>query len=196
VSTAIVNYDYEGRTFTDEECVGVLLTAIGGAIETTVSAIGFAVYLLGQFPEERRKLIDHPELVLSAVEEVLRMNSPVNASARTLKKPFEVEGVTLPAGDRVLLLVDSANYDDTVFEDPQQFRIDRPNNPHLTFGHGIHKCEGQHLARLELRVVIEELVRRLPEYEVVGTPVVEFGQVVMPTNIHITFPPGQREPLT
>ena len=190
VSSAIVSYEYDGKTFTNDECLGVLLTAIGGAIETTVSAIGFAVYLLWQYPEQRRKLIECPELAVSAVEEVLRMESPVNASARTLTKSCEVEGVTLPAGDRVLLLVDSANYDSAVFEDPQQFKVNRPNNPHLTFGHGIHKCEGQHLARLELRVVIEELVRRIPKYEVVGTPVIEKGQVYMPTDLHISFPPG------
>ena len=193
VSTAIVNYDYEGRTFTNDEATGLLATAIGGALSTTVAGIGHAFNLLGQYPDQRRLVVEHPELAAGAVEEVLRVESPVNAVARTLTQQCEVEGVTFEPGDRVLLLVDSANYDGTAFEDPEQFRVDRANNAHLTFGHGIHKCEGQHLVRLELRVVIDEFLRRIPEYEIVGTPVISSqGDVYGPTDLHIVFPPGER----
>lgn len=196
VSSAIVTYDYEGKTFTNDECLGLLMTAIGGALATTVAAIGFAVHLLWRYPDQRRRLIEHPELVGSAVEEVLRLEAPGNALARTLTRHCEVDGVTLEPGDRVLLLVDSANYDNTAFEDAEQFKVDRPKNAHLTFGHGIHKCEGQHLARLELRVVIEELLRRIPEYEIVGTATIAHqGSVYTPTELHIAFPPGDRVPL-
>jgi cytochrome P450 len=197
VSSTIVTYDVDGRTFDNDECLGVLRTSIGGALATTVSAIGYAVYLLWKNPDQRRRLVENPELSVSAVEEILRMESPVYATGRTLTQSTEVEGVTLDPDERVLLLYDSANYDDAVFEDPEEFRIDRPHNFHLTFGHGIHKCTGRHLARLEIRVVIEELVRRIPEYEVVGTPTFAArGGVHTPTDLHIAFPPGLRVPVS
>jgi cytochrome P450 len=197
VSSALVTYEHEGRTFDNDECLGLLTTSIAGALSTTVGAIGHAVHLLWLHPSERRKIVQRPELAVHAVEEVLRMDSPAHALARTLHRPCEIDGVTIQSGERVLLLVDSANHDEGAFEAPDEFRVDRPNNTHLTFGHGIHKCEGQHLARLELRVVIEELVRRIPEYEVVGTPVISSrGGVLAPTDLHIAFPPGTPEPLS
>jgi cytochrome P450 len=197
VSSAIVTYDYEGKRFDESECLGVLTTAVAGALATTVGAIGHAVHLLWRYPDQRRRLVERPELVVSAVEEVLRMESPTHTLARTLTESCQVEGVTLAPGERVLLLVDSANYDDGAFEDPEQFQADRPNNSHLAFGYGIHKCEGQHLARLELKVVIEELTRRIPEYEVVGAPTIcAQGGVLTPTSLRITFQPGKRVPVS
>jgi cytochrome P450 len=191
VSSAIVTYDYEGRTFSNDECLGLLLTATAGALATTVAAIGCAVRLLWEFPDQRRRLIEHPELSARAVEEVLRMDAPAHALLRTVTESCEVGGVTLESGDRVLLLYDSGNYDGGAFEDPEQFKVDRPNNAHLSFGHGIHKCEGQHLARLEIQVVIEEFLRRIPDYEVVSTPTLTTaGGVLGLANLHITFPPA------
>ena len=157
VSSAIVTYDYEGKTFTNDECLGILNQAYGGALATTVGAIGHAIHLLWQYPEQRSRLIEAPEFVPNAVEEVLRMHAPTPAAARTLTEPCEVAyGNTLEQGERVLLLLDSANHDSATFDDPEQFKVDRSNNHHLSFGYGIHKCEGQHLARLELRVLLEE----------------------------------------
>ena len=193
VSSAIVTYNVDGRTFDNAECLGMLRSAIGGALATTVSAIAYAVYLLWKHPDQRRRLVENPELAAGAVEEVLRMESPVYSVARTVLENTEVEGTELAKGERVLLLYDSANYDDDVYECPEEFRIDRENNFHLAFGQGIHKCVGQHLARWEIRVVIEELVRRIPDYEVVGTPAFTArGGVHTPTDLEIAFPPGQR----
>jgi cytochrome P450 len=192
VSSAIVTYDHEGKTFTNDECLGILNTAIGGALATTAGAIGHAIHLLWKYPEQRRRLVENPDLAASAVEEVLRMESPAHAGGRTVKESNEVEGVTLQPGDRVLLLFDSANYDESVFDEPDVLKVDRPNNPHVSFGHGIHKCEGQHLARLELRIVLEEFVRRIPVYEVTGTPIISGGAVLTPVDLHISFPPGAR----
>jgi cytochrome P450 len=193
VSSAIVTYDYEGRTFTNEESLGVLSTSTSGALSTTVGAIAHAVHLLWQFPEQRKMVVDNPELTVQAVEEILRMESPAHCPARTVTEKCKIEGVTLEPGDRVMMLYDSANYDTAVFEDPEVFRLDRSNNPHLAFGQGIHKCEGQHLARLELRVFIEEFLRRIPDYEVVSTPTTAtIGGLCLINNLHISFPPGKQ----
>jgi cytochrome P450 len=193
VSSAIVGYEGDGRRFTNEECLGLLFTSIGGALDTTVSAIGHAVNLLWRNPDQRNRLIQNSELSLSATEEILRMAAPAIGLARTVIQKCEIGDAVLAPGDRVLLLLDSANYDEDVFKEPEAFIVDRPNNPHVSLGWGIHKCAGQHLVRLELRVVVEELVRRVPDYEIVSTPTfTTTGQTHMPKNIHITFEPGPR----
>ncbi|GAA1872009.1 cytochrome P450 [Pseudonocardia ailaonensis] len=196
VSSAIVTYDVDGRTFSDQECLGLLRSSIGGALATTVAAIGYAVYLLWKYPEQRRLLVEDPDLSSSAVEEILRMESPVYAVGRTVLQETEVDGLVIEPNERALLVYDSANYDPDAFDEPEEFRIDRPNNTHLAFGMGIHRCLGQHLARLEIRVVIEELVRRIPEYRVVGEPKFSaVAGVLTPVDLHIEFEPGERVPL-
>src|SRR4029079_11107561 len=143
----------------------VLLMVAGN--ETTRNAIAGGLLAFSQFPAQRDLLVRRPALVTSAVEEILRWTTRVLNLTRTVTAPVTVAGFELVAGDRVMLLYQSANRDDTVFEAPNEFRIDREPNPHLTFGFGPHYCMGATLARMEIEVVYSELFRRLPDIAVI-----------------------------
>jgi cytochrome P450 len=170
IVSAIVSHEAEGRAFSEDECIGLLWSTAGASIDTTVYAIGHALYGLAQFPEVRQQLIEDASLIPAAVEESLRLNAPAFALARTVAAPVTVAGVDLKPQDRVLLMYGWANRDQATFPDPDQFRLDRAVNPHCSFGKGIHTCVGMHLARLEVRIVLEEILRRLPDYQLVGDP--------------------------
>jgi cholest-4-en-3-one 26-monooxygenase len=149
----------------------VLLMVAGN--ETTRNAIAGGLRAFTLFPSQRRILRERPDLIDSAVEEIVRWTSPVLNFVRTVTAPVTLAGEHLQPGDRVLLLYQSANRDEAVFEQPDEFRIDRSPNPHLAFGIGAHYCLGANLARMEIRVVFEELFRRLPDIAVtdpVATP--------------------------
>jgi cytochrome P450 family 142 subfamily A polypeptide 1 len=139
----------------------VLLMVAGN--ETTRNAIAGGLRAFTLFPEQRALLREDPELIDSAVEEIVRWTSPVLNFVRTVTAPVTLAGTDLRPGDRVLLLYQSANRDETVFERPDEFRIDRSPNPHLAFGIGPHYCLGANLARMEIKVVFQELFRRLPD---------------------------------
>jgi len=143
----------------------VLLMVAGN--ETTRNAIAGGLRAFTQFPSERDKLVANPELIDSAVEEIVRFTTPVLNFTRTCVSPVTIAGVDLVPGDRVLLLYQCANRDVSVFGDPDVFRIDRDPNPHLAFGFGPHYCMGANLARMEIKVVFEELFRRLPDIAVI-----------------------------
>jgi cytochrome P450 len=166
--SAIVTHENEaGKRFSDEECMGLLLTAIAGALETTVSSLASMLLLVDAYPDVRAELLADPSLTGRAVEEALRMESPVHGPARTVRRDIEIDGRQFREGDRVLLLFGSGNYDDEKFTEPQEFSLRRDHNPHLTFGHGIHRCVGAPLAQLEMRVALEEVLRRMPDFRVV-----------------------------
>jgi cytochrome P450 family 142 subfamily A polypeptide 1 len=114
-------------------------------------------------PDERRKLARDPRLVPLAVEEMLRWVSPIKNMNRTAVRDVEVAGQTIRAGDKVLLLYPSANRDERAFVRADEFHVDREPNDHVAFGHGVHFCLGASLARLELRVMFETLLARLPD---------------------------------
>ncbi|MGV9797358.1 cytochrome P450 [Mycobacterium sp. NPDC003449] len=194
ISAIVTHVTDSGEHFTDEECAGMLITSIVGAMETTVSAIASSVLLLDRFPSARKQLIDDPSLVGQAVEEVLRMESPVHGPARTVRADTVVDGVELREGDRVLLLFGSGNYDDRKFDEPEQFLLHRKHNPHLAFGHGIHRCVGAPLAILEIRVALEEIVQRIPDFRVIGHdgPTVHAGGTWGLSGLTIEFTPGVR----
>jgi cytochrome P450 family 142 subfamily A polypeptide 1 len=142
----------------------VLLMVAGN--ETTRNAIAGGMRAFTQFPTERDRLLAAPDLIDAAVEEILRFTTPVLNFTRTCVTPVTLAGVDLKVGDRVLLLYQSANRDAAVFDDPDMFRIDRDPNPHLAFGFGPHYCMGANLARMEIKVVFQELFRRLPDIAV------------------------------
>lgn len=143
----------------------VLLMVAGN--ETTRNAIAGGLRAFSQFPSERDKLVADPTMIDLAVEEILRWTSPVLNFTRTVTSTINLGGTELHQGDRVLLLYQAANRDPRVFEDPETFRIDRDPNPHVAFGFGPHFCMGANLARMEIKVVFEELFRRLPDIAVV-----------------------------
>lgn len=192
ISAIVTHQNAGGSPYSDEECVGLLFTAIGGALETTVSALGSTLLLLDRFPEARAELLADPGLAARAVEEVLRLESPVHSPSRTVAHDVELDGVQYRQGDRVLLLFGSGNYDDEKFADPERFDLHRPTNQHLTFGHGVHRCVGAPLAQLEMRVALEEVLRRIPDFRVTAYegPSVHAGGTWGLSRLDIEFTPG------
>jgi cytochrome P450 len=193
--SAILNNEVNGRRYTEDECLGLMWSAAGGAIDTTKHAIGHAVRELAVNPEVRRKLIADPSLIPAAVEENLRLNAPAFMTARYVARPVAIGGVEMKPGERVLLVYGWANRDESAVSCPHQMQLDRPGNRHFTFGHGIHMCVGMHLARLELKIAIEELLARIPDYELVdpaAAPILHGGMMwgydALP--IRLTTPPA------
>jgi len=162
----------------NDELIMLLVILMVAGNETTRNGISGGMQLLIENPGERQKLIDDPSRIRVAVEEMVRMVSPVQSFGRTLTRDTELRGRAMKKGQQVLLLYPSANHDADVFEDPDRFRIDR-NPHHLGFGLGNHFCLGANLARMEMRVAFEELLRRLPDMEYAdGGPVIQPSALV------------------
>lgn len=161
----ILKHEVDGRKYTEDEILGLMWSAAGGAIDTTKHAIGHAVREIGVRPHVRQALIADPSKIPAIVDESLRLNALAFMDARYVAKDATVRGDHLKEGERILLVYGWANRDESIFPDPNDLVLDRKSNRHLTFGQGIHQCLGNHLARLELKVAIEELLRRLPTYE-------------------------------
>ncbi len=155
-----------GQELSDAEIVGFCSLLHDASQNTTMNMIANAIIELSRHPDERRKLVRQPARWPGALEEILRFVSPVQGLARTTTRDVEVAGVTIPAGDQVLLLYGSANHDETVFDRPDELDLDRDVGRHWTFGHGIHFCLGNAVARLETRIALEELLARIPDYAV------------------------------
>lgn len=191
---AVLDITFEGRPFTDDECLGMLFTTTIGAIETTVNGIAHAMRLLCLHPDVRARLVADPTLSMRAVQEVLRLEAPAQMLARTVTRDVDFAGKQMKAGDRVLLLWGSGNHDPERFENPELFDLDRPRNAHLAFGEGIHKCAGMHLARLEIRIAIEEVLSRLPDFQPVEDvePVAIGGVARSLERLPVSFTPGPR----
>jgi len=151
----------EGRIL--EETILVL----DGGAETTRTVIGSIVHELAIRPDVQRQLRQNPELLTAGVEEFIRWVSPILNMRRTVTADHELRGQQLRAGDEVLLLYAAADRDERVFDRPEEFNVARQPNPHLAFGFGTHVCLGASLARLELRVMFEQLLSRLPEWRLV-----------------------------
>ena len=139
----------------------VLLIVAGN--ETTRNAISHAMLALIEHPDQRQLLIDDPSRIPTAVEELIRYVTPILNMRRTATRDVELHGQLIREGDEVLLMYSSGNRDEAVFDDPQRFDVTRSPNNHIAFGFGTHFCLGASLARLELRVFFEELLRRLPD---------------------------------
>ena len=161
----------EGTLATDEEkleddelLMFMTLLLVAGN-ETTRNAIAGGMIALIENPAERAKLVADRSFVPNAVEEVLRWTSPVICFYRTATRDTELRGERIREGERVVMIYPSANRDEDVFPDANRFRVDRRPNPHVAFGIGNHFCLGANLARLELRIMLDELVRRLPDIE-------------------------------
>jgi cytochrome P450 len=166
--SALLDAEVDGEHLAPEEVLGFTLVLLAAGFETTKNLLGNAVWLLDRHPDVRARLVADPSLIPAAVEEVLRFESPVIGLARTTTRDVEVRGVWIPEGARIQMNYASANRDDRAFVDADRFDIDRTDQRHLAFGHGIHFCLGAALARLEGRVALEELLARHPSHRVVG----------------------------
>jgi cytochrome P450 family 142 subfamily A polypeptide 1 len=168
--------DEQHLELANDELIMLLVILLVAGNETTRNGLSGGMQLLIENPDERRKLIDHPAWIPSAVEEMVRLVSPVHSFARTVVADTELRGRGLRAGERVLLLYPSANRDSDVYADPDAFCVDRDPS-HLGFGLGPHFCLGANLARMEMRVAFEEILRRLPDMEYADAE----GPVVVPS---------------
>jgi len=154
----------DGVPISREEQLDICFLLLLAGLDTVTATLGCSVLYLAENPEQRRRLLESPELIHGAVEELLRWETPVMMIPRLVKRDTEIGGVPLEAGQIVILLLGAANLDAAEFPEPEQVDFARGRNRHLAFGGGPHRCLGSHLARFELRIALEELHRRIPDY--------------------------------
>jgi cytochrome P450 len=192
---AVLAADIDGRPISDDEVCGIIMLIILGGLETTSGALGQFVIRFAQQPEIPSLLRARPELIPTAIEELLRLDPPFIGIARTATRDTVVDGHTIKAGEKVVIYFASANRDDAEFEAPSAFDLERRANRHLSFGAGPHRCAGSNLARLNLRVAVEEIVRRMGDIRLQPGADVRFHNAFnrAPLTVPITFTPGRRE---
>ncbi len=165
--TRMVNGEVDGRPLTRAEMLGACHLLLLGGLDTVTATLDCMIVYLARHPERRAALVADPSCIPHAVEELLRHQTPVMMVPRAVIQDHEMGGVQLKVGDSVTLMIGAANVDAEEFDGCTDARFDRATNRHLAFGGGPHRCLGSHLARLELRVALEEFHRRIPEYELV-----------------------------
>ena len=168
--------------------LGVAALVLIAGIDTTWSAIGSSLWHLATHPEDQKRLVAEPDIWPLAIEELLRSYSPVTM-ARLVTKDVEFAGCPMKSGDRVLLNFPAANRDPETFEDADTVILDRAHNRHVAFGSGIHRCAGSNLARMELRVALEEWLKAIPEFRLADGEEVTWagGQVRGPRRLPVVF---------
>jgi cytochrome P450 family 130 len=162
----LIASEIDGAHLTTQDILGFCFNIVVGGIETTTNLISNGMALLAAHPESARRLAVEPGLIPQAIEEFLRLETPVAGLCRTTTRAVILHGVTIPAGEKVLLMFGAANRDEREFSDPDRLDLDRGVERHLAFGHGAHYCIGAALARLMGRVAFEELTARLGDSHV------------------------------
>lgn len=197
VTSRVLTLERSSGPLTDEQVAGVMWNLVAGGIDTTTALVSWALHHLGTRPEDRQRLIDDPGLMPWAIEEFLRYFSPSESLTRTVARDVELGGRRLRRGDRVWLSWISANRDAGAFDRADEIVIDRdPDaNRHLAFGLGGHRCIGMHLARVETEVMLTEVLRRIPDYEVDPVGFVPYPPSMLMngvTRMPVTFTAGPR----
>lgn len=164
--SSLLSAEVDGHALAYSEILGFCFLLVIAGNETTTKLIGNAVYWLARNPDTRARLLVDPSLIPAAVEETLRYDGSTQVMARACTTDIDLHGQRMHPGDKVLLLLGSANRDERFWDEPDRFDLDRNPAGHLAFGQGIHHCLGAPLARLESRVALEELLPKVGEYEV------------------------------
>jgi cytochrome P450 len=162
----LVHADFDGRPLDRGELLGMAFLLIIAGLDTVTATLDCFVEYLAQHPERRRELVERPEITQDAVEEMLRLMSPVQLIPRILAQDVTLGGVDLRAGDHATIVLGAANLDPAFYDNPEELDFDRERSINLAFGGGPHLCLGINLARLELRVALEEWHRRIPDYAI------------------------------
>jgi cytochrome P450 len=162
------NAELNGQKLTEPQLFHNGWLYVIGGLETTRNAISGGLLALIEYPQERTRLLNDPALMPTAIEEILRWTSPITHIARVATGDTELAGTKIKEGDRVALWIPSANRDESLFENPYRFDIARRPNEHIAFGKGEHFCAGAHLARLELRLMLADLLSRIEHIELAG----------------------------
>ena len=182
----LLNAKIYDQPLSPEHVVGTIILLMVAGIDTTWSSIGSSIWHLAQNPSDLQRMVNEPELLPTAIEELLRMYAPVTM-ARIVSQDAEIGGCPVKAGDSVLLPFPAANRDPEVFPDADKVVIDREENRHVAFGLGIHRCLGSNLARLELRIAVEVFIQRFPKFELAHPGAVKWslGQVRGPRKLPV-----------
>ncbi len=183
----------DGQPLDQADIAGTLRLLLFAGIDTTWSAIGASLWHLATHPDDRRRLVDDPQLIPTAVEEFLRAYAPVTM-AREIVKDTEIDGCPFKQGEMVMLAFGAANRDPAMFPDPDRVIVDRAVNRHAAFGLGIHRCIGSTLARMEMRVALEEWLGKFPDFGLTLGAVVKWsaGTVRGPRQLPITLGPRRK----
>ena len=184
LTTHLLNAEIDGNKLSHEHVRGSIVLLLIAGIDTTWSAIGSSLWHLAGHPDDLARLVADPDVTMFAVEEFLRAYAPVTM-ARLVKDDYDFHGCPMKADEWVLLPFPAANRDPEFFDDAGGFVIDRAENRHAAFGLGIHRCLGSNLARLELRVAVEEFVKRYPRFEVAGDVRWSVGQIRGPRELPV-----------
>jgi cytochrome P450 len=171
----LLDAEIDGERLTREELLDICYLLIIAGLDTVTATLDCAVAHLARNPEARHQLVDRPELAPAVVEEMLRFETPVMMVPRTVKQDVTLADVDLKAGDTVTMLLGAGNLDDAEFDAAHRVDFERERNRHLAFGAGPHRCLGSHLARLEVRVALEEWHRRIPHYDIAPDAEVQFS---------------------
>jgi cytochrome P450 len=185
----LLQTEIDGAHIEDSVILGTTALVLIAGIDTTWSAIGSALWHLATHEDDRQRLATEPDLMPTAIEELLRAYSPVTM-ARVVTEDIEYGGCPMKAEDKVLMAFPAANRDPDEFENPDDVILDRAHNRHVAFGSGIHRCAGSNLARMELRVAIEEWLVRIPEFHLAPGEHLAWagGQVRGPRVLPVVFP--------
>ncbi len=188
LTSFLIDAEIAGSKLSEEHIRGTMTLLMIAGIDTTWSAIGASLWHLARHSADRRRLAAEPELMTTAVEEFLRAYAPVTM-ARLVAKDFDFHGHPFKEGDWLLLPFPAANRDPAVFENPGQVQLDRAKNRHAAFGLGRHRCLGSNLARMELRVALEEWLARYPDFELSDPAAVTWagGQVRGPRTLPVSI---------
>jgi cytochrome P450 len=184
----LLTTEVDGQRVDDGIVLGMAALVLIAGVDTTWSAIGSSLWHLASHPEDRKRLVAEPELMPTAVEELLRAYAPVTM-AREVTEDVEYAGCPMKAGDKVLMNFPGANRDPEAFDHPEVVQLDRTHNRHVAFGSGIHRCAGSNLARMELQVALEEWLTRIPDFSLAEGAEITWagGQVRGPRILPVVF---------
>ena len=170
LASVIANSKIDGELISDLEALSYYVIVATAGHDTTSSSTAGAVWALAENPDQLKAIQADPSLIPGMVEEAIRWMTPVKTFMRSATRDTELGGRQIKAGDWLMLCYASGNRDEAVFQDPYAFRADRKPNRHVAFGYGAHVCLGQHLAKMEMRILFEELLPRLKSLELAGAP--------------------------
>lgn len=178
--SGFLDAEVDGQRLTPDDVVDIGYLFFLAGLDTVTASLDCMIAYLAQHPEQRRRIVDDPSIIPAAIEEMLRWETPVTSVARITAVDTEVRGCPIAAGTKIGLSIGSANTDPEFWDQADTIDFDRPVNKHLAFGGGVHRCLGSHLARMELRVCLEEWHARVPDYRIAD-------------GIELSYSPGLRQ---
>jgi cytochrome P450 len=190
--TILTNIEIDGQPMDKTQFILAMIMIMSGGLDTTTNSGALMLDYLAAHPYQRQQLIDDPSLIPSAIEELLRHLTPLPALFRTATADTAIHGRDIVEGEKVQLCWMAANHDPAEFPDPESIDLTRSPNRHLSFGVGVHRCLGAALARMELKVLLEEALPRLGDYRVVE-PITRYASITRGVGkLLVSFPPGKR----